>query len=658
MDYAALSYTWGDEEKPYEIIVNGSRLAVTKNLHLALRHLRCQDQDRILWIDAICINQNNHRERGHQVQQMASIYNEAERVIIWIGLPTYDTDLIMNFMKKLEEESLRHTCNNWKTSDQGWANIWSVIQTGSSSSLMYRQREGLKSLLARSWFKRVWILQEVANARAAEIVCGTKSVSARIFALTPFLAGIVPDPHCQAVLDIMPGPSRKNSWWTQKRDLQTLLAKFGGSEASDPRDVIYALLGMSSDVSSSDSLKANYEKSVQEAIQDTTFFLLRFPESGYPTHGCPAWTLQEFLENLNSLGNAVLGWAVNMRYEAVVKLLVGRGDVNINMKDKSDWTPLSRAVERGYEAIVPLLIDSGAAVNIKNSKGEAALHKAALGGQEAVVRLLIDGGAAVNIRNQEEETALYTAALGGHEAVVRLLIDGGADVNIENQEGETALYTAALGEHEAVVRMLVGRGAAVDTKNFNGETVLLQAASKESDGMVRVLVDLGADINAKDTLRETALRRVAVRESETMVRLLVGLGADINARGRHRETTLHQAVVRESETMVRLLVGLGADINAKGRRGDTALYRAAFNGNDVIAQLLVDHGVDINAKDEYGDTALHRAVFNGRQRVAQLLVDNGAEVNTRNNEGRTALSFAASGGFEAIVQLLISAGAF
>jgi hypothetical protein len=165
---------------------------------------------------------------------MASIYNKTERVIIWLGPPTYDTDLIMSFMEKLEEESL-------------------------------------KSLLDRSWFRRVWILQKVAKARAAEVVCGTKSVSARIFALTPFIAGMVLDPHCQAVLDIMPGPSWKSSWWREKRDLQTLLTKFGKSEASDQRDVIYALLGISSDVSSSDSLKANYERSVQEAIQDTTF---------------------------------------------------------------------------------------------------------------------------------------------------------------------------------------------------------------------------------------------------------------------------------------------------------------------------------------------------------------------------------------------------
>jgi ankyrin repeat protein len=488
---------------------------------------------------------------------MASIYNEAERVIIWIGLPTNDTDLVMNFMKELEEESLRHTCNNWKISDQRWANIWSVIQTGSSRSLMYQQREGLKSLLARSWFKRVWILQEVANARVAEIVCGTKSVSARIFALTPFLAGIVPDPHCQAVLDIMPGPSRKNSWWAEKRDLQILLAKFGKSEASDPRDVIYALLGMSSDVSNSDSLKANYEKSVQEAIQDTTFFLLGFPESGYPTHGFPAWTLQEFLKNLNSLGNAVLEWAVNMGYEAVVKLLVGRGDVDINTKDKSGWTPLSRAAERGYEKIVRLLIDGGAAVNIKNSKGDTVLHKAALGGHEAVVRMLVGRGAAVDIKNSEGETVLLQAASKESDRMVRVLVDLGADINAKDQLRETALH---------------------------------QAAVRESETMVRLLVGLGADINAKGRYRDTALYRAVFKGNDVIAQLLVDHGVDINAKDNYGDTALHRAAFNGRQTIAQLLVDNGADVNTRNKRGRTALSSAASGGFEAIVQLLRSAG--------------------------------------------------------------------
>src|SRR5262245_9932896 len=63
IDYAALSYTWGAIERPYEIIVNGNRLPITKNLYLALRYLRCQEQDQIIWIDAICIDQENDKER-------------------------------------------------------------------------------------------------------------------------------------------------------------------------------------------------------------------------------------------------------------------------------------------------------------------------------------------------------------------------------------------------------------------------------------------------------------------------------------------------------------------------------------------------------------------------------------------------------------------
>src|ERR1700749_5162946 len=82
-DYAALSCTWGSASKrPCEILINGSKMRVTKNVYLALRDLRYQKEDRILWIDALCIDQNNDVERGHQVQQMRSIYSSAEGGVI------------------------------------------------------------------------------------------------------------------------------------------------------------------------------------------------------------------------------------------------------------------------------------------------------------------------------------------------------------------------------------------------------------------------------------------------------------------------------------------------------------------------------------------------------------------------------------------------
>lgn len=86
VSYEALSYAWGVVDMTDNIRMNGRRLGVTNNLYTALRYLRFQDKDRILWIDAICIDQANEREKQHQVQQMGKIYSQAEGVIFWSTL--------------------------------------------------------------------------------------------------------------------------------------------------------------------------------------------------------------------------------------------------------------------------------------------------------------------------------------------------------------------------------------------------------------------------------------------------------------------------------------------------------------------------------------------------------------------------------------------
>jgi hypothetical protein len=166
----------------------------------------------------------------------------------------------MYYMKQLEKEGTKHASNNQKISDKQWVNIWLAVVHSLSADQRNLLVEGLWSLLRRNWFKRVWIIQEVASARVAEIACSSKSVSASIFALTPSLLEITLDPHCKPILDIMPGPLWNSSWWAKKQDLYTMLVKFRKSEATDPRDSIYALLGISSDACDTDFLKPNYEK--------------------------------------------------------------------------------------------------------------------------------------------------------------------------------------------------------------------------------------------------------------------------------------------------------------------------------------------------------------------------------------------------------------
>ena len=662
VDYAALSYAWGGREKPYDIMVNGGRMAVTKNLYLALRHLRYERQDRVLWIDAICIDQANDEERGHQVRQMASIYGIAERVIIWLGEATLNTDLAMHLMKQIEDESIKLTCNSWGASDKRWMSICSAVRTESSSTLMARQREGVESLLGRPWFKRVWVLQEAANARAAEVVCGTKSISARIFALTPHLVGIMPDPHCQAVLDIMPGPSRKSSWWIQARNLQMLLIKFGQSEASDPRDIIYALLSMASDVHDTSFLQPDYGKTMQEVIHDTILFLLGAERSSHPMDCLPDWTLQELLENLQSLSNTILSWAITEEFEVVVELILKIGHVDINSQNNQGRTLLWQAAEKGFEAIIAQLVKRGDVhTNTKDLRGRTVLSWAAENGNKTLVDLLVErDDIDADSNDKDGQTPLSWAARNGHEAVVELLVErDDVDVNSKDTGGQTPLSWAARNGHEAVVELLMERNDVdMDSKDTGGQTPLSWAARNGHEAVVELLMERNdVDMDSKDKGGQTPLSWAAWNGEEVVLKLLVERDdIDADSKDKNGQTPLSWAARNGHEAVVELLVERDdVDVNSKDRVwGQTPLSWAAEQGRQAVIELLIDQdNVDINLKDNEGRTPLSWAAANGHSAAVKLLVErHDVDINLKDNEGQTPLSWAAANGHRKVVKQL------
>jgi hypothetical protein len=83
--YEALSYVWGSQEDRVCIVCNGHAVDVTRNLAHALQRVRRTDEARCIWADAVCIDQGNVTERGHQVRLMGRMYGRAERVLIWAG---------------------------------------------------------------------------------------------------------------------------------------------------------------------------------------------------------------------------------------------------------------------------------------------------------------------------------------------------------------------------------------------------------------------------------------------------------------------------------------------------------------------------------------------------------------------------------------------
>lgn len=83
--YEAISYVWGAADNITTIVVDGDSFKVTVNLAQALRRFRFQQIPRPLWADSICINQKNHAEKSHQVLNMGRVYQNAERVLCWLG---------------------------------------------------------------------------------------------------------------------------------------------------------------------------------------------------------------------------------------------------------------------------------------------------------------------------------------------------------------------------------------------------------------------------------------------------------------------------------------------------------------------------------------------------------------------------------------------
>jgi hypothetical protein len=184
--YLALSYLWGPEDQQKKLVyINGQPFQVGINLYIALVHL-ASNISLLIWIDAVCINQNDSEEKGVQVNQMGAIYGSAEEVLIWLGEGTPETDNLLVQMDSLGARALGAGIWNLEPEDmKRWPNIEfqkSHIKS-SLEQLMSSVRRGAKfpfntliDLSYRPWFKRVWIVQELCLGVRYRFICGQSSV--------------------------------------------------------------------------------------------------------------------------------------------------------------------------------------------------------------------------------------------------------------------------------------------------------------------------------------------------------------------------------------------------------------------------------------------------------------------------------------------------
>ncbi|KAM5343283.1 hypothetical protein ACJ41O_014249 [Fusarium nematophilum] len=154
--YEALSYCWGKPDRTKTILLNGEQFKVTADLHDALQQFCLADSSRALWIDAICINQQDSEEKSVQVQRMQDIYRNCERVLVWIGQAKDHTELAL---KQVERLLACHDADAQKA-------IWS--EPGKWVAC-------LNEIIKRPYWSRAWTVQEVVLPRDALLCCGPHS---------------------------------------------------------------------------------------------------------------------------------------------------------------------------------------------------------------------------------------------------------------------------------------------------------------------------------------------------------------------------------------------------------------------------------------------------------------------------------------------------
>jgi len=245
--YEALSYTWGSPQNPVSIFVGASgdaTLLVTQDLATALRYLRELDGERVLWIDAVCVNQHDLEERGRQVQRMADIYIMAARVVLWLGPGSHDSAKALSTMQFVSSQiDVDWLSGNMKPSSQGnatWADFDKRLQLHNDIL------KSLTSLFNRSWFKRLLIWQEASLNENTLVLCGNqslgwKSLRDNVFCcLYKLTTAAVMEPSERAFDD-----SIRKAWMVSNGSgipsLIDCLEITSYCDCSDPRDRIYAL---------------------------------------------------------------------------------------------------------------------------------------------------------------------------------------------------------------------------------------------------------------------------------------------------------------------------------------------------------------------------------------------------------------------------------
>ena len=298
-EYLALSYTWGPREPVRQLRIDDSILGITPNLHAALLQLRsfwaCPSY---LWVDAVCVDQENLKERAQQVLLMRSIYQSARNTFSWIGEADTQGEQFISLIQTIHNKVCPADCTHGGTPRMG------DVAFGDAEAMARHELPPpdhpswltLATLAGKTYFSRIWIIQEtVCGSDNSWLFCGQLKLSWHDLDVATRYIGAQNWPLQIAAREGPPGnDSQLNQLrygWPllkahidvrllvsyEKTGIECLLHQTRRFEATDPRDKIIGVLGLAHDVGPEKRFKIvpNYTKPVAEFYRDVTAEMLR-----------------------------------------------------------------------------------------------------------------------------------------------------------------------------------------------------------------------------------------------------------------------------------------------------------------------------------------------------------------------------------------------
>jgi hypothetical protein len=268
--YEALSYVWGSIIDLTPIRINDGNLNIGKNLRDALLNIRHPDRARVLWVDAVCIDQSNIRERIEQVAMMRDIYRNAHNVVVYIGRNMTETRRAFAYLRALGDAAAELRENPRPVKPRSGP-LFRRLDVDTSMS---------ESVLCRDWWGRAWTTQEILLAKRATLVSGRLEmdwdffVSAVNYGMsiglwtsvyfgTPVETSTM---YFQAIETLKALRSSGNA----AQDLLNLLLHTRQRDASDARDKVFAVLGLVQQGGLDVNLEPDYIASVEDVYSNAT----------------------------------------------------------------------------------------------------------------------------------------------------------------------------------------------------------------------------------------------------------------------------------------------------------------------------------------------------------------------------------------------------